>query len=134
MDQRHMVHPRAQPFLGSVDGGPIPVDADESAGGQPFGDLPGVAGSSQRTVHVDTVRPDAQCVDALVQQHGLMDIFHGFLPPVSAGTGQRIQSRGHILALQHPLLPLLPRLFVPDLRKGVETDNGGRLFQSCVLA
>ncbi|MPM55215.1 hypothetical protein SDC9_102008 [bioreactor metagenome] len=38
-DQRHPVQPGSQPFLRGVNGGPIPVNADQPPGCQPLGNL-----------------------------------------------------------------------------------------------
>ena len=72
--QRHMIQIITQPLLGGGDGRFVPVDADETAGGQAAGDLQRVARPAQRTVHVHAVGPDAERVQAFLQQHRAVSI------------------------------------------------------------
>ena len=66
VDQPHPVHPGGQPFLGRLNGGQVPVDADEAPGGQPLHNLPGVPRPAQGAVYIDAFWADVQGADALV--------------------------------------------------------------------
>ena len=72
MDQRHPVCKGRQPLSGSLQCHRVPVDADEPTGGQPFGDMIGVARTAQGAVHIDTVRLDIQALNAFIQEDGNM--------------------------------------------------------------
>ena len=72
--QRHMIQIITQPLPGGGDGRFVPVDADETAGGQAAGDLQRVARPAQRTVHVHAVGPDAERVQTFLQQHRAVSI------------------------------------------------------------
>ena len=76
VDQGHPVHQALQPPGGRIQGGLVPVDADEPPGGEPPGNLPGVARPAQGGVHIDPGGVDIQSVDALLKQHRLVGKFH----------------------------------------------------------
>ena len=88
--QRHMIHIVPQPLPGGGDGGLVPVNADQTACGQPAGDLQRVTGPPQRSVHIDAVRPDGQRLQTFLQQHRTVPVgeillyvvgpFHGLQP------------------------------------------------------
>lgn len=71
MDQGNAVHIGGQPLPGGLQGGFVPVQADQaSAGVQAADDLPRVARPAQGAVQVYAVGMDGQALHALVQQNG----------------------------------------------------------------
>ena len=69
VDQRHSVFIRCQPLSGGGQSHRIPIDADQTAGGQVLRNMAGVTGTAQGTVHINALRLDVQPLDALLQKH-----------------------------------------------------------------
>ena len=71
MNQGDAVYIRGQAAAGGLQGGFVPVQADEAAAGvQAADDLPGVASPAQSAVQVYAAGADGQALHALVQQNG----------------------------------------------------------------
>ena len=68
-----------QPLQGlarRLDGVRVLVQADQTAGGEAFGNLAGMAAASGGAVQIDAGRVDGQALQAFVQKHGDVAEFH----------------------------------------------------------
>ena len=72
VDQGHPVPKGLQPLSRRRQSHRVPVNADQSSGGQLFRNMIGVARTAQGAVHINSVRPDIQSLNALVQEDGYM--------------------------------------------------------------
>ena len=72
MDQGHPVPKGLQPLARRRQGHRVPVNADESAGGQLFRNMIGVARAAQGAVHINSVRFNIQGLNTFVQEDGYM--------------------------------------------------------------
>lgn len=134
VDKGHAIQIGRQTLPGGVDGGLIPVDADEPpARSQAADDLQRVTGTAQRTVHIDAVRPDGQRVQTFVKENGLVAVVlfvdvvtHGLQPHFRHGLLQR--AGGERLVLDGG-----PALGAPDLGAVEAAHHHDLLGQSRIL-
>ena len=72
MDKRNLFPKGGKTLPGPFNGGLIPVDTDEAAGGKPGGNLIRVAAQAQGTIQIYPVGLYVQVFNAFIQQHGNM--------------------------------------------------------------